>query len=223
MSLPELMQGSLSASVAQLENMTTPERAALPKKGPPRDDLPFRVTVERRDDEPGGWLKAETFSGRALWLWSIQQILTNSSLAFRALQSHRWTILKPPAGESWFTSDDPVLKVNFNSLTDYAFGGGWGSIGTDLMLPLGPQHLLFTQVGKAVPPRGTRMDSGKAAVVRRLVAEHAHRYVFSSAPDPFVERTRPRVVDAAELQREAAEWHRWHAEQSAGERKLLGG
>lgn len=221
-SLQELMQNTLTRSAAQLEMMTPAERAKLRAEGSSRGDLPFRVSVERRVGEAGGWLKGETVSGRAMWLWSIQQLLTDSSRAFQTLQKHRWTILKPPVGESWFTSDDPVLKVNFNSLTDYTFGGGWGSVGTDLMLPLGPHHLLFTQVGKPVPPRGTRMGKEKAAVVRRLVAEHAHRHVFAKAPDPFLEKARPRVVDAAELQREALEWQRWHSEQSAAERGLKG-
>lgn len=220
-SLPELIQSTLTESIAELETMTRAERAPLPKKGASSNDIPFRVTVERREGEPGGWMKAETVSGRGLWLWSIQHILSDQSEAFRTLQRHRWTILRPPIGESWLTSDDPVIKLNFNSLADYTFGGGWGFVGTDLMLPLGPQHLLFTQVGKPVPPRGTRMDSEKAAILRRFVAEHAHRYIFSNAPDPAVEHLRPRTIDAAELRREALEWQRWHVEQSAAERALL--
>jgi hypothetical protein len=156
-SLPEQMQSTFTESLAQLEAMTKGERVALPKKGSLREDFPIRVTVERREDEPGGWLKAET-----------------------------------------------------------------ASVGTDLMLPLGPQHLLFTQIGKPVPPRGTRMSREKAAVVRRLIAEHAHRYVFAVAPDPVVDKSRPRVVDPTMLQRETAEWQRWHAEQSAAERQFLG-
>ena len=220
-SVPEIIQSTLKESVARLEAMTRSDRALLPKRGSPRNDIPFRVTVTQREGELDGWIEAETVAGRGLWLWSIQQILTDSSQAFQALQRHRWTILRPPAGESWFTSDDPVLKVNFNSLTDYTFGGGWGSIGTDLMLPLGPEHLLYTQVGRPVPPRGTRMDREKAAITRRLIAEHAHRYVFANAPDSIVEKLCPRVVDAAELKREAMEWKRWHAEQSAAERSLI--
>jgi hypothetical protein len=114
-----------------------------------------------------------------------------------------------------------VLKVNFNSLTDFTFDGGWGSVGTDLLLPLGPHHLLFTQVGKPVPPRGTRMEKDKGMVVHRLIAEHAHRYVFADAEKPFVQEVRPRVVNGVELEREKTEWQRWHAEQSAAERGLM--
>ena len=158
-------------------------------------------------------------SGRALWLWSIRHVLSSSALD--ALCRHRWTILSPPAGLTWFTTDDPVLKLNFNSLTDYTFEGGWGSVGTDLLLPLGPRHLLYTQIGKPVPSRGSSMAADKAMLVRRLMAEHAHRYVFASEPDPFVQQVRPRTVDAAELAREREEWKRWNEEQTAAERDLL--
>ena len=219
-SLPELIQSTITESVAQLEAMTPSERASLGASIPPRDDLPFRVCVERRPGETGGWLKGETVSGRGLWLWSMRHLLSGDALD--ALCQHRWTILTPPDGVTWFTSDDPVLKVNFNSLTDYTFGGGWGSVGTDLLLPLGPRHLLFTQIGRPVPSRGTQMPADKAAVVRRLVAEHAHRYIFASAPNPFVEHARPRTVNPDELKREMVEWQRWHAEQTAAERKLMG-
>jgi hypothetical protein len=218
-SLSETVQKSMRDSVAQLEAMSDQELRALPKQSTPPDQLPFRVTVERSPDGPGGWLKGRTVVGRGLWIWSIRHVLSNT---LQALYKHRWTIVHPPRGVTWFTSDDPVLKVNFSSLQDYTFGGGWGSTGTDLLLPLGPEHLLFTQVGKPVPRRGTRMDVGKAVVARRLIAEHAHRYIFASDPDPFVEQVRMRIVDDQALRRETEEWRRWHTEQTAAEQELMG-
>jgi hypothetical protein len=218
-SVPALLQSTTTKSVAKLEAMTDEERAALPQSASTRDSIPFRVTTEQRAGESGGWLKGEVVLGRGLWIWSIRHLLANS---IEPLYRHRWTILAPPEGETWFTSDDPVLKVNFNSLTDYTFGGGWGSVGTDLMLPLGPRHMLFTQVGKPVPSRGSRMPREQSATVRRLIAEHAHRYIFASAPDSFVDQVRPRTVNAELVRREAAEWQRFHEEQSAAERALMG-
>jgi hypothetical protein len=218
--LPNLIQKTVKDSVAKLEKMSPAERTALGADTPPRDDLPFRVTTERRPGESGGWLKGETIAGRGLWLWSIRHLLSGDPL--EALCRHRWTILFPPDGMTWFTSDDPVLKVNFNNLTDYSFGGGWGSVGTDLFLPLGPRHMLYTQIGRPVPPRGSQLDLNKAAIVRKLIAAHAHRYVFANCPDPSVPGLRPRTVDAAALKRERAEWARWHEDQTAAEKKLMG-
>lgn len=216
--VPELVESTLAKSVVRLEKMTPKERAALTHGAPCHDDFPSRITVEQSTDKPDGQIKVETVLGRGMWLWSMQHLLTNT---LSALYRHRWTILAPPDGLTWFTSDDPVLKINFNSNADYTFGGGWGSVGTDLLLPLGPHHLLFTQIGKAVPRRGTRMNVEQAMVIRRLIAEHAHRYIFSSAPDPFVEQARPRVINAEALKQEARAWQRWHAEQSSAEQNLI--
>jgi len=218
--LPDLMQRTVTDSVAKLETMSPSERATLTANALPGDGLPFRVTTERRPGETGGWLKGETIAGRGLWLWSMRHLLSGEPL--EALCKHRWTILAPPDGQTWFTSDDPVLKLNFNGVEDYNFGGGWGSVGTDLFLPLSPYHMLYTQIGRPVPIRGARLDSERAALVRRFIAERAHRYVFASSPDQTVPLLRPRTVDAAELRREQAEWARWHNDQSTAERELMG-
>jgi hypothetical protein len=215
--VPDLVQTTLTESVARLEAMPRVDRTAFAGKKPPHDGFPTRVTVDRNTDGPNGQLTAEVVLGRGLWLWSMQHLLART---LSVLHHHRWTILVPPDGLTWFTSDDPVLKLNFNSDTNYTFGGGWGSVGTDLLLPLGPHHLLYTQVGKSVPRRGTRLDLETATVVRKLIAEHAHRFVFSSVRDPFVEQVRPRIVDVRALRQEADEWKRWHVEQSSAEQTL---
>jgi hypothetical protein len=220
-SMPELLQNVTAESVARLEKMDPEELAARAAGAPPGDDLPFRVTTERRAGETGGWLRSEALIGRGMWLWSIRRLLSGPALA--ALCSHRWTVLVPPDGEAWFTSDDPALKVNFHAPQKYDFRGGWGSDGTDLLLPLSPQHLLYTQVGKRVPRRGAQVEAAQAAIVRRLIAEHAHRYVFAASPHASVPALRPRVVDAAEATRERGEWAKWHAEQTAAERELIDG
>jgi hypothetical protein len=217
-SLPQVIRDSLSESIANLEGAHERQRYAphhLPVLPGP---VPFRVTIEKNENSAGGRLTAETVVGRALWVWSIRYLLTYS---IRVLYNHRWTILSPPRGSQWLTSDDPVLKLNFNTLNDYSFGGGWANSGTDLLLPLGPKHLLFTQVGRPVPPRGTVMDSAKADLVRRFTVEHAHRHIFAAEADPSVPLVRPRHINAAVLKDEADQWRRWHDDQSAAERGLL--
>jgi hypothetical protein len=66
------------------------------------------------------------------------------------------------------------------------------------------------------------MEMEKGMIIRRLIAEHAHRYIFASAPDLFVEQVRPRTVNAEALEHEALEWEHWHTEQAAAERNLMG-
>jgi imidazolonepropionase-like amidohydrolase len=55
--------------------------------------------------------------------------------------------LKPYPGFAWFTTDDPVLKLNFNSWDAYDFGGGWGSSGSEILVPLSPLHLTYDLIG----------------------------------------------------------------------------
>ena len=217
--LPGLIQETLRDSVRRLEAAGKGERELLARRAPEHEPIPFRLSIEKMPGGDGGILKGETVAGRGLWVWSIRHLL---STTLKVLHTHRWTILSPPRGITWFTSDDPVLKVNFNSLTDYGYGGGWGSLGTDLMMPLGPYHLLYTQVGKAVPRRGTEMSRDKADVIRRLIAEHAHRLVFALAPDPVIPELRPRTVNGEILRAETEQWRRWHREQTAAECNLMG-
>jgi len=36
-----------------------------------------------------------------------------------------------------------VILLNFYSPEKYDFGGGWGSVGTEIFMPLGPGHHLL--------------------------------------------------------------------------------
>jgi hypothetical protein len=149
--LPNLIEETLIDSVRKLEDAKrTGQRppTALPVN---RDDLPLRVTTKREPDQAMGQIGAEILIGRKLWLWCIQRALKQT---LKVLHQHRWTILSPPEGSAWFTTDNPVVRLNFRSVDNYTFGGGWGSPGTEIFLPLGPQHLMYTQIGKTPPRRG---------------------------------------------------------------------
>jgi len=141
---------------------------------------------------------------------------------WQELRKHKWTILRPPEGTAWFTSDNPVVRLNFSSTGKYDFGGGWGSPGSEILLPLGPQHILYTQIGKRPPLRGETMRPVQAELVRRIIAEHAYRMVFALEPDAEVPRLRPRVEDADLFRRDRERWAEWHEQQIAAELDVLG-
>jgi hypothetical protein len=105
--------------------------------------IPLRVTREVEPGRNAGKLKAEVVVGRSVWLFSMQYLLTK---AVTVLQQQKWTILSPPEGMHWLTSDDPVIKLNYYRSGEYDFKGGWGNRGTKILLPLSPRHLLYTQV-----------------------------------------------------------------------------
>ncbi len=218
--LPDLLENTLQESVQKLElmksrgeNMHTPESSPLAKY------FPLCVKTEPTPNQDFGTLKAETIVGRGLWLFAIKHLLTKTA---DVLTKHRWTVLSAPKGINWFTTDDPVVRLNYHDPKNYDFGGGWGSKGTEIFMPLSPSHLLYTQIGKRPPFRGTQLSKEKAQMIRRFIAEHANRIIFAAEPDTDVQKLRPRLVSADLFRDEKMQWSKWHAEQTTAERDLMG-
>jgi len=69
--------------------------------------------------------------------------------------------------------------------------------------------------------RGTRVSTAMAEMVQRIIAEHAHRYIFSEKLDDEVARLRPRIVDSAAFHYEKEHWDKWHYQQTEAEREFL--
>ena len=188
----------------------------------PTSDLaagfPSRVTKEIEPGAEMGTLKVEMVVGRSLWLWSLQRLLTET---YKVLRMHKWTIVRPPFNINWVTSDNPVVKLNYYSDGRYDFKGGWGRKGGQILMPLGPQHLLYTRIGDRPPwLKGDRVPESLALKFQTFIIENAHRYVYAAQEDPLVAKTRPRVVNAAAYESETDQWRRWDEEQSQAERDL---
>ena len=115
-----------------------------------------------------------------------------------------------------------MILLNFYSPEKCDFGGGWGSVGTEIFMPLGPGHLLYHQDRLRVDATGNAISEDFLQLTQRLVIEHAHRFVFGAVQDPHVADLRPRVVDATMFRAERAQWERWHQEQGDAERDILG-
>lgn len=219
-SFPDFFQNTLQKSVEKLESMKNRgEEICIAAPYPLADYFPLHVTTEIQSGKEFGSIKAESVVGRALWLFSIKHLLTKAA---EVLHKHRWTIITPPKGVEWFTSDDPVVRLNFHNPSKYDFGGGWGSKGTEIFMPIGPNHLLYTQVGARPPRRGTQFSTEQSEIIRRCIAEHAHRFVFASKPDVNMARLRQRTVNAELVKEENEQWSKWHEEQIEAERKLMG-
>lgn len=175
----------------------------------------FRVRVHR-PEETGGepTLSATVVLGRRLWVASVRHLLTGRAMEKLLRQS--WHILKPADGYEWPLTDHPTLRLGFRSPDDFSFGAGWGQRHADLVMPLSPQHLLHTEVGKV--KRGiTQLSPELTSQMRSFLVRRAHRLVFATSPSPWVTRERVRVVDSVQFDRERDDWERWHAEQAAAE------
>lgn len=217
--LPQLLDKTLRESAQKLEAAIEAGTELPRAETSDPETFPLHVTRTLKPGHEMGELRAEIVAGRGLWLWQIKHLLTKTAAV---LLQHRWTVLIAPEGTPWFTSDDPVIKLNWYGHGSYDFRGGWGNPGSEILLPISPSHLLYTKVGDRPPPRGTVVDDVRARFTRRFIAEHAHRMIFAPSPDPDIPSLRPRTVSAELCTQEREEWRKWHEEQSAAERKLMG-
>lgn len=214
-SLQALMDESIRRSVDQLDAAAR-RHESFPSYSEDRDALsPFQISIES-SPYGGGYAKAETVIGRRLWIWQMRQLLTST---LGRLPAHKWTILHPPLGMSWPTSDNPLIRLNFQDAANYNFGGGWAVKNGDIMLPLSPKHLLYTSVGNRVWRRGTVLDAHIANLIQNIILEHADRYIFAQEPGDIHLR-RPRLACPVTFKNEVAAWQNWHEKQTEAERQL---
>jgi hypothetical protein len=184
-----------------------------------REMIPIRV--DRYADHTGstGKLKASVIVGRGLWHFEMKSILEGEAAAI--LHEHKWSILSPCRELTWFTTDDPVVMLNYYEPDKYDFGGGSGSMGTEILFPLSPRHLMYTRIGAKPPKRGEEMSLETTLMLRRFIAEHGHRFIFAQTPDQGVTKLRPRAVNQATFVEEKQALERWHEDQVRAETDLF--
>lgn len=214
----EQMNQTLGETKEKLESGQL-NRESFPANMLPVNTFPIKV-IQEPSDEPGYTrIKVESIPGRASWLHSLQHQITKTA---KVLHQYRWTIMQPATDILLPTSDCPVIKLNYHSKGKYDFGGGWASKGTEIFLPLSPEHILYTQVGvKRPPPRGTKLNMKVSLMIRKFIIEAAHRTIFSVEPEKVIAKIRPRLVDSIKFQEEQKQWQDWHKVQSEVEKEFL--
>lgn len=213
--LPRLINDTLERAINRLEQSGGED--TIPPKGNALCSgySPIELSIEKQSDGSGRIL-AEATIGRRLWIWQMKHLLTET---IELLPNHRWTILHAPNGMSWPTSDNPLVRLNFQDGKNYNFGGGWGVKNGDILLPLSPKHLLYTSIGNKPWRRGTTLDLSLFQVLRKIIIEHADRYIFAKEPGD-IHLIRPRRVCLNTYKQEQVAWENWHHEQSKAEAKL---
>lgn len=167
--------------------------------------LPIKVSLEKNDNALTAKLKAEMVVSRGLWLFEIKYILENTA---KHLLNNKWSVIKPAKTYEWITSDDPVICLNYYGENDFDFSGGWGKKGSEIICPISPQHLLYTQIGKK---HDSRWDADKiqTQLLNRLTAEHAFRSIYALNKTNDYNAFRKRIIDAEEYKREKNIWNQW--------------
>jgi hypothetical protein len=216
--LQSTLDDTLKDSVHQLELAKKSGKVLLTSKTTNSEYIPIRISTNREPGQKFGELKAEVIAGRGLWFFGMRHLLTKT---IDVLLNQRWTILMAPDDLTWFTSDDPVVRVNYYGEGQYDFRGGWGKEGTEIFIALDSRHLLYTQVGCRPPERGSIVARSQAQTIRRLIAEHAHRFIFAASRHSEIVNWHPRTENAVLLRQEQERWQNWHEQQTAAERQLL--
>ena len=170
--------------------------------------FPLKITTKLEEDKDTATLRAESYVGRSTWLFSIKHVLENTA---KILHGHRWSIVKPAKGCTWFTSDNPVIKLNYVTKNEYDLLGGWGKNKGNIIFPLGPEHAMFVQIGDEPFPKGTRLTIDQTIFLRKIIAENSHRMIFSNFEDHDVSLFKPRVVNEEVLKQENLEMENWHS------------
>jgi hypothetical protein len=213
--IPEIQNRTLKRTQKTLEENKNYLRNA--KSIVDKNSMPFEIRIVSDSESDQSRIEINTLMGRSLWLWEMKNVLTKT---FKILLRHRWYILAAHPGFEWVTSDDPVICLNYYGNNKYDFKGGWGRKGSEIILPLSSEHLLYTQVGhKPISKHSKTLNLESSIRFQKLFIERAFRWIFAKKPMDEIIAFRPRKVDANMFASEKIEWRNWHLNQSSEEQK----
>lgn len=177
------------------------------------DLLPINVHVDREKQE----MEMRTFVGKSVYLYSLKFLLTST---IKKVEHYRWHVVHAADGVSFPTSDNPVILLNYYGNNNYDFKGGWGVKHVNIIMPLSPECLLFTEVGATTESSKfyTREWSG---FFRKIIIEHAYRYVFAYEKQKGMLSINPRRVSKERFLAEKETMNGWHEYNMKAERELL--
>lgn len=214
--MPALIKSTLDYSVRELERMAkVGEKPPAPR--PESERFPSTVKIRRAKESGRAEVGLTVTLGRELWLWSMQHALKETAPKVIAAGGIRWSTIEPRADVLWFTSDHPLLRVNYYGDGKYDFGGGWGFRGSEIALPLSPNALLYAKIGEPFPSR-FQMDRGPVLTLQWLLARRAYHAIYHIEPWRRIEHLRPRHVDHVAYTDRQEQLRRWHENNIDAER-----
>ena len=170
---------------------------------PNNDDMfPFKMTNLGKCDNENILFKIETIIGKQFYLWNAKNLLDNTS---KILHNHKWGIITVHENVTLPTSDNPVICLNYNNESDYNFDGGWNSKNSNILFPISPNKILYTQIGTKVNPRWN-IDYKKSLLFKKMIIEHSYRKIISNFADKDVVKIKQRYVSESEFKREKKMW-----------------
>lgn len=172
-------------------------------------EFPLQVHIGADPSNPGkSLLGLKAVAGRSLWLNCLREDILRSR-SHRAFLSLRWHVIKAPPGGEWFTTDRPLIRLQYWKPGEFDYAGAWARKGTELIAPISPTLLLYSKVGHPeFRPRG--IDSDKAAEIQRVIAGGALRHIIACRETKRVEWLRPRHASLQDWRSEKKDWDDWN-------------
>ena len=131
-----------------------------------------------------------------------------------------WSIVRPPRGRCFITSDNPAIAYRVNSRNEIEVDGvGLGQSGTTLVLPLTPRAALFTRVGSQSSCIPEFLDDKQFDLFNEAIYKSAYRHIFSYQEIPDIERIFPRVVNKQVIAEDREVRNNWAEKQASLEER----
>lgn len=160
-------------------------------------------------------IKIEVIEGKSTWLWSIQHLLEKSK---EVMHQHKWSIIT--CDGTLPTSDDPVVCFKYYGGHKYEFGGGWQQDGTQIVCPISPHKVLYTQVGGKAPSR-MNFDKKHSELLKELIINHAFREIYAVEQDENIPLIRKREVNLEKYNEDIQMIDKWYSKYIDTEGKKL--
>lgn len=175
--------------------------------------LPIKVSINKDIRQ----MKVDSLVGKGMYLFALKHLLTKT---VSVLGNHHWHVIHAADGVSFPTSDDPVICLNYNSEYEYDFKGGWGRKNGNIIMPISSKLLIITQIGCNMASKQLDYSGHWSKFFRKIIIEHAHRYVYAIEPQKGMLAINPRMVNATLFKKEKDIMVGWHKEQMEEEAQL---
>lgn len=152
--------------------------------------IPLKVNIHDINNRKSG-LEVQSYAGKSLWIYAMKHLLDST---YKVLNNTSWCIYDAPPNFSWVTTDDPVIFLNYYERNNYDFKGGWGIENTNIIFPLSPEKLLFTQIGQVQKNYAVATYSF-ANTIQEYIIEHAYSKIYSNEKKHKVTKLRKRIID----------------------------
>lgn len=164
--------------------------------------IPLFINKKIKEDSDSVLLNIETSVGKGYWLFAIEHVIEET---LPKLPKYKWSVLQAPIGFQWPTSDNPVIMLNFYNDNTYDFKGGWGRNGTEIYMPITPNHILMTHIGEKRPSY-INVSLELAIIYRRFIIENAYEFIYAKRKIIGIERIRKRIEDSEVYKRNTKEF-----------------